>query len=155
MRVVFDTGVLGIVTHPSKRTSPCVQWFESLVAADVEIVVPEICDYELRREYILQNNLKAIGFLDGLKQSAVFCKVDSDIWLAAAALWAQCRSAGKAMAGNAELDGDVLLIATVNSMTLDPTTVVATTNVKHIDQHLDARKWEDIQVGPSETPTPS
>ncbi|MGE0434782.1 MAG: hypothetical protein AB7K09_26125 [Planctomycetota bacterium] len=46
--VVLDTGPLGLVTHP--RNADAKRWLKSLVLAGFAVAVPEIADYELRRE---------------------------------------------------------------------------------------------------------
>jgi hypothetical protein len=52
--VVLDATPLGILCHP--RNPPHVaagrQWLANLVAAGRRVVVPEIADYEVRRELI-------------------------------------------------------------------------------------------------------
>jgi hypothetical protein len=52
--VFLDTGVLGIVTHPrgSAESKECIEWMHALLAAEVSVCVAEVCDYELRREYL-------------------------------------------------------------------------------------------------------
>ncbi len=53
--VILDTGVLSLVVDkPGKNTTvTAVQnWLTGLLAAGIKIYVPEICDYELRRELI-------------------------------------------------------------------------------------------------------
>lgn len=54
-RIIFlDAGPLGIVTNP--RPSPpslaCAQWLQSLIAAGQRVIIPEIADYEVRRELL-------------------------------------------------------------------------------------------------------
>ena len=51
--VVLDTGVLGLVTHPSKKSEArdCKEWLKTLLQEGVSVYVPEI-DYELRRELL-------------------------------------------------------------------------------------------------------
>lgn len=49
--VLLDTGPLGQVTHP-KRDSKITNWLQSLRAESTELRVPEIADYELRRELL-------------------------------------------------------------------------------------------------------
>ena len=66
--VFLDTGPLGLVTNPlqSPQGPACNQWLYNLLANGVHIVVPEIVDYELRRELLRANKQKGIAKLDGL-----------------------------------------------------------------------------------------
>ena len=52
--IMLDTGVLAMVTHPSvsPEIEACNQWVEELLNKDEIIAVPEIADYELRRELL-------------------------------------------------------------------------------------------------------
>jgi hypothetical protein len=53
--VVLDTGVLSlIVNKPGKSdlVTEAQEWFWKLDDAGVAVYIPEICDYELRRELI-------------------------------------------------------------------------------------------------------
>jgi len=48
---MLDTGPLGKIAHP--RVDPAiVAWLESLLRDSVEVIIPEIADYELRRELL-------------------------------------------------------------------------------------------------------
>jgi predicted nucleic acid-binding protein len=145
MKVLLDTGVLGLVTHPrADGGRPCVEWMRDLIAADVKFVIPQICDYELRREYVLQGSSRALTKLDDLLTVLEFACVDSPIWRAAADMWARCRREGSPLASSEALDGDVILIATTIKVARTDQTVVATTNVKHLEKFVDARQWADI-----------
>jgi hypothetical protein len=64
--VLLDTGPLGMVTHP--RPNPeIVEWLRDLLADGASIFVPEIADYELRRELIRAKRAKGISRLDSLE----------------------------------------------------------------------------------------
>ena len=57
--VVLDSTPLGILCHPRNppHVMACRQWVESLLLAGRRVVVPEIADYEVRRELIRINSL--------------------------------------------------------------------------------------------------
>ena len=143
MKVLLDTGVLGLVTHPSK-SKDAVKWMRELVGQGVEFVIPEICDYELRRKLLHLNSQKSLKNLDELATTLRYEAIDTEIWRKAAALWAECRAKGAALAPEEALDGDVLLIATTRQITDDQSVVVATTNVKHLENFVSAKLWTDI-----------
>ena len=145
MKVFLDTGVLGLATHPNAAQGrPVVEWMSALLAAGVEFVVPEICDYELRRKYLHLNSTAALAKLNDLVETLDFGCVDSPVWRDAASIWAQCRRTGSSLAPPDAIDGDVLLIATARRLPNSEQVVVATTNVKHLSSFLDARSWRDI-----------
>ena len=52
--VALDAGPLGLVTNPkrSPESLACAQWLQALVAAGARVVLPEIADYEIRRELL-------------------------------------------------------------------------------------------------------
>lgn len=49
--VLLDTNPLSQIIHP-KRNPTIKKWLQSLQANHVDLQVPEIADYELRRELI-------------------------------------------------------------------------------------------------------
>ena len=51
---VLDSGPLGLVTNPtaSPINDACNEWLEALSGGGVRVVVPEIADYEVRRELL-------------------------------------------------------------------------------------------------------
>jgi hypothetical protein len=50
--VLLDAGPLGFVTNPqrSRQSVACAQWLQALVRHGSRVLVPEITDYEVRRE---------------------------------------------------------------------------------------------------------
>ncbi len=52
MIILLDAGPLGMISNP--RSSPegdrCKDWLDRIALSGAEIVVPEIADYEVRRE---------------------------------------------------------------------------------------------------------
>jgi predicted nucleic acid-binding protein len=108
-RVVVDTGVLGRVTNP--RSTPqndlCSLWLENLLASGAQVCIPEIVDYELRREYILGGRTASIKQLDLLESTLVYLPITTGAIRLAADLWAQIRRQGQKTADDKALDGDV------------------------------------------------
>ena len=66
--VVLDAGPLGLVTNPrrSPTSAACAAWLQSLLNDGARVVLPEITDYEVRRELLRANKVKGIGHLDAL-----------------------------------------------------------------------------------------
>lgn len=143
--VVLDTGPIGLITNP--RLSPqgvaCNQWLQSHVKAGNRIIVPEIADYEVRRELLRANKKKGLARLNSLSQLLEYLPITTASMRRGAELWAQARQQGQPTAGDKTIDGDMLLIA--QTMTLGVSDVViATTNIGHLSRFIAANLWQDI-----------
>lgn len=103
------------------------------------MVLPEIIDYEIRRELLRAGKIKGVANLDRLKQNIEYLPLDTPTMLLAADLWAQARQSGQSNAAPQKLDVDVILSAQALSLGL-PTTdlVVATTNIGHLARFVPA-----------------
>jgi predicted nucleic acid-binding protein len=149
--VVLDTGVLGLLTHPkgSAESQRCVNWLAALASVVVVFVLPEISDYELRREAIRNRQTTVVRRLDGLKSVTRYEPITTAAMLEAARLWAWVRNQGQPTADPKALDGDVILAGQVAQLTAsgDDITIV-TTNVKHLALFGHAQLWHDIQPTP-------
>ncbi|MEB3291871.1 MAG: hypothetical protein VKJ24_01800 [Synechococcales bacterium] len=66
---MLDTGPLSMVTNPKANSEcqACKQWLSTLEPRGDRVALPEICDYELRRELIRAGKLRGIRQLDQLK----------------------------------------------------------------------------------------
>lgn len=146
MLIVLDSGPLGLLSNPAAaRTSPDAhEWAIERVASGDQLCVPEIADYEVRRELIRANKVAGIERLDELCRGLVYAPLTTPIMRTAATLWAQARNAGRQTANNSALDGDVILAAQTIGLSDGRTVVVATTNAKHLERYVDARRWSDI-----------
>src|SRR5690348_15917732 len=111
--VVLDSGPLGLLTNPaaSSESARCNRWLEDLTTTGVIVVLPEIVDYELRRELLMGNRTQALRRLDALKAATQFVPITSQTMLRAAEFWASVRRQGKPTADNKALDIDVILAA--------------------------------------------
>jgi hypothetical protein len=66
--ILLDSGPAGLVTNP-KQTTPTVarrKWLQAMVAAGHRVLVPEIADYEVRRELLRAQKAKGLAKLDAL-----------------------------------------------------------------------------------------
>jgi len=113
MLVLLDSKPLGMITNPtaSPETDECNEWLEGLLSKGIAVVVPEIIDYELRRELIRLDRPKSIARLDSLAAYIGYLRLNSETYLIAAALWAKVRNEGKGTAGPQRLDIDCILAA--------------------------------------------
>ncbi len=92
--VMLDTGPLGMISHPRPATD-LVLWFAEVTAAGDEIVIPEIADYEVRRELLRAGKQKGVERLDELKASLTYVPITTDAMLEAAKFWADARRRGR------------------------------------------------------------
>ncbi len=146
--VLLDRGPLGLVTNP--RSSPvsrrCVQWLDPLsVVTGVRVVIPEIADYEGRRELLRAGKARGIERLNALKARAVYLPLTTDVMLQAAEYWAEARRRGRPTADPHALDGDVILAAQAAIIARGgDQPIIATTNAVHLSLFVDARDWQVI-----------
>ncbi len=131
--ILLDTHPLSQVTHP--KINPKVQqWLRSLGKIETVIRVPEIADYELRRELLRKGKQKSIDRLNKLSQIC-FIPLTPETMRKAAELWAWVRNQGKPTARNESLDGDVILAAqAILQLKSFDQVIVITTNLKHISR---------------------
>ena len=142
--ILLDTGPLGLVTHPRDHHG-AGPWLTQLLLRRTAVRVPEIADYELRRELIRAGKSRSIGRLNGIKQTLGYLPLDTDTMLLAADLWAKSRSAGNPLADDAALDGDVILAAQAQILAASGhEVIIATTNARHLSTLVDARLWSDV-----------
>lgn len=146
--VLLDTGVLGFATHPNSRINyPIIQWLRQLERNGDLPFVPEIADYELRRELIRTGSRNAIKRLDELCTVFAFLPLDTETMRLAADLWAQSRMDGRPLAHESALDGDVILCAQgdlLGKSSPRDSVVIATTNPKHLQRFVAADVWQNI-----------
>jgi predicted nucleic acid-binding protein len=146
--IVLDSGPLGMVTNPKAKGVPlaCQQWLKSLLQRGERVAIPEIADYEVRRELLRAGLLRSVRRLDDLKQTLEYIPIQTDAMLLAANLWAEARQTGQPTADPKALDGDVILSAQARLL-CDETTnaIVATTNVAHLSRFITAFDWQSIE----------
>ena len=145
---MLDSGPLGIVTNP-KAAPPVSQegklWLESWPLKGYIVMLPEIADYEVRRELIRAGKTAGIKRLDQLKSQIPYRPLTTEVMLLAAQLWADARNRGKTTAEPNVLDGDVILAAqAILEVNAGNEVVIATTNLGHLSQFVDAREWRLI-----------
>ena len=97
-RVVFlDAGLIGLVTNPklSPESTLCTRWLQALIISDIRVIIPEIADYEVRRELLRANKVKGIARLDELANSLEYLPITTAAMRQAAMFWAQARQQGQ------------------------------------------------------------
>lgn len=151
--VFLDTGVLGFVTHPNATpdATRCTTWLKDLLKYGAKVCIPEICDYELRRELVRRAPREraaqqALDKLDALKSALDYVPIRTDMMGRAAVLWAEARNIGRSTADPNSLDIDVILAAQALITADSNHLTIATTNVGHLSSFVDARTYVDIAV---------
>ena len=145
--VLLDAGPLGMITNPksSPENEACKNWLASLAYSGAEIVIPEIADYEVRRELLRAGMARGLGRLDALKGLLRYAPITTPVMLEAAEFWAAARKTGRQSADDASLDADMILVAQSRALVrAGDETVIATTNVRHLYLFASARIWREI-----------
>ena len=108
--------------------------------------LPEIVDYELRRELLRGRMTRALRNLENLQRQILFLPINSPVMRQAAEFWAVARQLGIPTADDKALDADVILAAQARFIeeTWQQEVVIATTNPRHLARFAPARDWRDI-----------
>ena len=147
MVILLDAGPLGLITNPraSQETRACNQWLESLALKEIEVKIPEIADFEVRRELLRADKFKGIERLNDLQKYLDYVPLTTQTMLKAAQFWAQVRKQGMPTADDKALDGDVILAAqAILIQDEGHEVIIATTNVGHLSRLAQAKKWRNI-----------
>jgi predicted nucleic acid-binding protein len=147
--ILLDSTPLGLVCrrrgHP--RGAACQIWLDSIELARIVVVVPEVVDYEVRRELIRIGSRTGLTRLDSLVSRLIYDPLTTPIMRRAAEFWADLRRLGLPTAGDESLDADAILAAHAALIGGPGDTVtVATSNLRHLARFpgIDARDWPSI-----------
>ena len=144
--ILLDSGPIGLVTNPKLSTEgvACANWLQSMIVAGYRIIIPEIIDYEIRRELIRANKVNGLGRLEQLITLGEYLPITTAAMRQAALLWAQARQQGQPTAGDKTIDADVILAAQAMTLAVSDV-VIATTNVGHLSRFVKADLWQNIR----------
>ncbi len=149
--IVLDAGPVGLITNPkeSEEARACRKnelGLRHMLVLGHRVMLPEISDYEVRRELLRAGRKKGLARLDALADEIGFLPINTNVMRAAAELWALARNRGFPTADDKALDADVILAAQANLAGSDGRTIIlATTNVGHLSRFVDdARLWSAI-----------
>jgi predicted nucleic acid-binding protein len=142
--VYLDTSILGKIAHP--RMSPEVYaWLGRIESAEIELRIPEISDYEVRRNFLCEGMDESLQRLNALKDIFVYEPITTQVMLQAAEFWAEARKAGRPTASRKALDGDAILAAQAKQCCdARCEVVVATEDVGDLTRYVCAKHWKDI-----------
>lgn len=148
MIVLLDAGPLGWAANPhlSARAMECRAWMRSLLDSGIRVGVPEVADFEVRRELIRAGKRRGLQRLDDLKDTLLYAPLTTPIMLQAAEFWAAGRNAGRPTADPHDLDCDVILAAQAVVLAREEgeKVVIATTNSEHLSFFTPALEWGDV-----------
>jgi hypothetical protein len=109
------------------------------------VLLPEIVDYEVRRETLRARDLRALALLDGLGRQIEYLPLTTETMRLAAEFWAEVRQRRVPTAPETGLDVDVILAAQAAAAARGgEETVVATENPRHLERLVAARDWRDV-----------
>jgi predicted nucleic acid-binding protein len=154
MIVFLDTSILGLLANPNKKGEPteCEQWLFSLLLKGVFVITSDLCDYEVRRSFILETrrkqNINSVDSLDELQYLLTFLPLTDKVMKKAASIWAEARIKGTPTADDIILDADVIICAHYQLLEREYPgryIVIATTNVRHLSRFSEAKKWREIR----------
>jgi predicted nucleic acid-binding protein len=144
---ILDTGPLGLITNPKESAEGrrCKAWVWSVLGTGAHVIVPDVVDYEVRRELTRAGKAKGLARLDSLVDDLERAPIDLRVWQLAAELWAQARRQGKPTAKDDALDADLLIAAVAQLAAEDGTRVVVVTdNPAHIGRFVNAQDWRTL-----------
>jgi predicted nucleic acid-binding protein len=137
--LVLDTGPLGKIAHPRRRPEVAA-WYRKALADGAKIYLPEIADYEVRRNFLLEDLTRALERLDALQLTLEYLPLTTAIMRQAAQLWSDARKQGRPTADPKEIDGDAILAA----QALSVGGVVVTDNPGHLSRYIETKTWQEI-----------
>ncbi|MDJ0737763.1 MAG: nuclease [Nostocaceae cyanobacterium] len=146
--ILLDAGPIGLITNPklSPESTACTHWLQTVVTSGVRVVIPEIADYEVRRELLRANKVKGMRRLNELVNLVEYLPITTAAMRQAAIFWAQARQQGQPTAGDKTIDGDMILAAQAATLSASDF-VIATTNVGHLSRFVPADLWQNITPG--------
>ena len=144
--IILDSGPLGLAANPksSPENDACNRWIEQHLENGVRVCVPEIADYEVRRELLRAGLHDSVTALDAFINTLDYLPLNTNVMRQAALFWAQARNAGRTTADRHAVDGDVILAAQALEAGNGERFVVATTNEGHIGRFVPAKAWRFI-----------
>lgn len=113
MLLVLDSGPLGLLSNPKQTgvAQEAQDWARTHLTAGDRFLVPEIADYEVRRELLRADKQFGLTRLDELCTGLGYLPLTTGMMRDAASMWAEARKARLPTAHDAALDGDVILAA--------------------------------------------
>ena len=138
--LILDSSPLSLLCYARQQRTEVIainQWLQDRLAERTVVYLPEIADYEVRRELIRARKFGSIRRLDVLRQTLAYLPLDSDTMRRAAEMWAQVRNQGLPTARDEALDADVILAAQAEKVGA----VIVTENARHLSRLRPVTSW--------------
>ena len=147
--VFLDSEPLGLASKPPGKADAdtCRSWLSTLELAGALVLIPEIVDYEVRRDLVRVGASAGLRRLDAHLGRFTLLPLERPALLRAAELWAHVRKAGLPSADPHALDADAILAGqALTAAGPGDIIIVATTNARHLGRFpgIDARPWKTI-----------
>lgn len=140
MNLVLDTSVLGMVCHPRKHGDVKL-WLRGARRVSGHLLyLPEVADFELRRELLRIPSVASLRELDRLPLEILYLPITTAVMRDAASLWATLWNTGRPLGTADALGADVILAAQARAVRA----TVVTENVAHLGRMVDAVTWRDV-----------
>src|SRR5690606_37610468 len=124
----------------------CYLWMKDILQTEIVIGIPEIANYEIRRELIRVNKTTSLSSLNALKTVLRYFPITTPVMLKAAEFWAKGRNQGTPTAHPEALDCDVIIAAQADVLeNAGYDVTVVTTNARHISLFVKASHWREIE----------
>ncbi|MEG3899929.1 MULTISPECIES: hypothetical protein [unclassified Microcoleus] len=157
MIVILDSNILALLVTPldeklsedeklGTEIHQCTKWFERLLSKGAYIIVSDICDYEVRREFIRIKS-KSVQELDNLRDLIEFQEVTFAVLEKAAELWAEARYLSQSNKIKENIDVDCILAAQwclLKEKYPGRQVIIATKNIKDFQRVTDCDVWQNI-----------
>ena len=77
--ILLDSGPLGLITNPkaSPIAADCGSWVEGAIYHGAAVLVPEIADYEVRRELIRARRNAGLARLDAFIDEVEYLPIET------------------------------------------------------------------------------
>jgi predicted nucleic acid-binding protein len=149
-KIVLDAGPLGLLTQRRgvAQADACRAWLADIFQTGHSVFIPEIADYEIRRELLRANKSHGIRRLDDFiaAEPNRCLPITTNVMRQAAIFWADARRRGQPTAADAALDADCILAAQSIALGSLDSVLIATTNTGHLRQFVAAELWENISA---------
>ena len=150
--ILLDAGVVGLLCSAPRNAQgvanlrACQAWLDRMLGR-FDVVVPDVADFEVRRELIRKRATSQISRLDDLRADLLTAPVTTAAWAKAAEFWAVVRQGGVPTAAADALDADAILAGVAATLGgEDDRVVIATTNVRHLARSpgVVAEDWSEV-----------
>ena len=148
--IFLDCGPLSLASkRPSDpKAEACRAWIKGLQGKGFVVVIPEIADFEARRELLRLGADDWLLQLDALSSHIPYLPISTPAMRRAAEFWAEVRRGGIPTAGKEALDADAILAAqAVTAAQPGDRVIVATTNIGHLGRFpgVEPQPWDFVQ----------